>query len=99
MTLSKQASKQPEPPEAAVDAHQEPKTADAVQANGDDHNPNTREEVIAYVYTGNGTQWLEGIPARDLTNGEVAQLSKDDRARLKKSDMYEQPPQTDAKDG
>lgn len=100
MTLSKKntPTKQPgdtEPPEATVPAHQETDIKDAEEPDGTDHNPNTRAETIAYEYLGNGEKWIEGIPARDLTNGEMKQLSPEQRAQVRKSDLYEKPPQTD----
>lgn len=88
-TLTK--SKVPDPPEATVEAHQEPTPEEAEYQE----DPNTRQETIAWEYKGNGVAWLEGIPARDLTNGEYRQLAAEDKARIRKSDLYQKPPQVE----
>jgi hypothetical protein len=47
------------------------------------------QQRVRYRYTGDGTSFLEGIPARDLTEEDVAALDDVQRAAVEASDLYE----------
>jgi hypothetical protein len=44
---------------------------------------------VRYRYTGDGTTFLEGVPARDLTAEDVALLTEEQLNAVKASDLYE----------
>lgn len=47
------------------------------------------EQPVRYRYTGDGTTFLEGVPARDLTAEDVGLLSEEQVAAVEASDLYE----------
>jgi len=47
------------------------------------------EAAVRYRYTGDGTTYLEGVPARDLTDEDVALLSAEQVAAVDASPLYE----------
>lgn len=46
------------------------------------------EPAVRYRYTGDGTHYLNDVPARDLTEEDVALLSTEQKAAVRKSDLY-----------
>jgi hypothetical protein len=46
-------------------------------------------QAVRYRYTGDGTTFLEGVPARDLTAQDWALLDDVQRAAVAASDLYE----------
>jgi hypothetical protein len=43
---------------------------------------------VRYRYTGDGGSYLSGVPARDLTEEDVALLSTEQKAAVRTSDLY-----------
>lgn len=43
---------------------------------------------VAYRYTGDGTAYLNDVPARDLTDADVALLDAEQRAAVAASGLY-----------
>ena len=47
------------------------------------------EPAVVYRYTGDGTYYLNDVPARDLTAEDVALLTEERVAAVEASDLYE----------
>jgi hypothetical protein len=47
-----------------------------------------KDQPVQYRYTGDGTAFLEGVPARDLTAEDWALLDDVQRAAVEASDLY-----------
>lgn len=43
-----------------------------------------------YKFTGDGSEFLNHVPARDLTDKEFAALSEEDQARVRASKLYKE---------
>jgi hypothetical protein len=43
-----------------------------------------------YKFTGDGSEFLNHVPAHDLTDEEFAVLSEEDQARVKASALYKE---------
>jgi hypothetical protein len=48
-----------------------------------------QSQPVRYRYTGDGTAFLEGVPARDLTDEDVELLTEEQVAAVEASDLYE----------
>jgi hypothetical protein len=47
------------------------------------------ESPVRYTYTGDGTAYLNDVPARDLTDEDLALLTEEQIGQVDASDLYE----------